>query len=207
MKIEKIIDYQMDQNCYFVYEGTKGFLIDPGNCPEKIIKKIKECQAEPAAILLTHAHYDHICGTDKIIREWSVPVYGSAECRNNVKSTVLNVSSMFGEEYVLPCPVLLFADGETKVISEIPVTCLKTPGHTDCSVCYRIGDHVFSGDTLFLRSVGRWDFPNGNFEALEGSVKNCLYQLPDEVKVFPGHGNDTSIGYEKKFNLVIRNGD
>lgn len=207
MEIEKIVDYQMDQNCYLVHENKKGFLIDPGGCPEKIIERVKKLQVELCAILLTHGHYDHICGTDAVLEEWSIPVYGSELCEKNAKSPILNVSSLFGEDFSLKCPVLPIADGEEKSFAELPVTCISTPGHTDCSVCYRIGNVLFSGDTLFLRSVGRWDFPNGDLDALKHSLRDRLYQLPDEVLVFPGHGNDTSIGYEKKFNLTIRNGD
>ena len=85
-----------------------------------------------------------------------------------------------------------------KNLCGIDIKCIYTPGHTDCSVCFLAENSLFSGDTLFFESVGRWDFETGNFQELENSVRNKLYSLPDDTKVYPGHGRQTSIGYEKK---------
>ena len=84
------------------------------------------------------------------------------------------------------------------------VKCIYTPGHTNCSVCYLFGKEMFCGDTLFLRNCGRWDLPTGNEEDLRKSVKEKIYTLDENIILHPGHGEDTSIGYEKKFNFYIK---
>ena len=81
---------------------------------------------------------------------------------------------------------------------------MYTPGHTNCGVCYLMGNHIFVGDTLFLRNCGRWDLPTGDEMTLRKSIKEKLYTLPDDITVHCGHGSDTAIGYEKKFNFYVK---
>ena len=81
---------------------------------------------------------------------------------------------------------------------------MKTPGHTNCSTCFLFGDNLISGDTLFQRNVGRWDLPTGDGRILVNTIKNKIFNLDEDINVYPGHGSKTSIGYEKKFNLFIK---
>ena len=94
-------------------------------------------------------------------------------------------------------------DGEERDFDGISVKCIYTPGHTDGSVCYLIENNLFSGDTLFKRSIGRCDLPTGNMDILEDSIKNIIYKMDENIVVYPGHGEETTIGYEKKNNLYI----
>ena len=209
MIIEKIIDFEMDENCYILYK--KGcsvcLLIDPGANYSKIINYLEEKNLQLSHILLTHCHYDHISSIKELKEKTAAVVLSGEECKENIKSNIINVSMMFGKDLSGDFVDETFSDREEKEIAGIKVKCIKTPGHTNCSVCYQIDDNIFSGDTLFLRTTGRWDLPTGDFDTLKESIQNKLYKMDEHCKVFPGHGNSTTIGYEKKYNLSISNQD
>lgn len=204
MIIKKVIDFDMDQNCYIVSEdGENCIVIDPGCGYEKIVKELKESSFTVLKILLTHCHYDHMAGAERLKKATGAKIVSGKNCRENIKNTIINVSKMFGDELVGADVDEVVSDNEKFEIGGMKIKCIETPGHTDCSVCYLIEDCLFTGDTLFLRTTGRWDLPTGNYEMLENSLKEKLYKLDDDIKVYPGHGNPTSIGYEKKFNMSI----
>lgn len=198
MYIKRIVSEEMDQNCYLVSKGNKGILIDPGIDTFKIIKETQGFEIN--YILLTHCHYDHIYSVNELRK--SKIVAGSKVCSDNIinpKITLIDSEQNFERG----CDII-FTDGEEKVLDGIKVKGIYTPGHTGCGICYLIEDNLFSGDTLFFGSVGRCDLPTGNAYELKNSIMNKLYVLPEETKVFPGHGRSTSIGYEKKNNLYFR---
>lgn len=205
MIIKKVTDFDMDQNCYILSKENKKecIVIDPGCAYEKIIKMINENEFTVSAILLTHCHYDHVFSAEKLKKETGAEIISGKKCSENIKNSVINVSDMFGNRIIGNESDKVLSDGENIKISGMEIKCIETPGHTDCSVCYLVEDYLFTGDTLFLRTVGRWDLPTGNFEILEKSLKEKIYILNDNIKVYPGHGNSTSVGYEKKFNMVI----
>ncbi len=203
MKVEKIISSEMDQNCYLIYgDGKKGALIDPGRDYKKIQNKINELGVEVEYIILTHCHYDHTEGVLKL-RDGKKLVC-SPSCNNNIKSSKNNLSIFSGNGFTLENADIIISDGEKLTVDEIEITAILTPGHTDGGMCFLADNKLFSGDTLFKNSIGRWDFPTGSGKALINSIKNKLYTLPDETVVYPGHGEDTTIGYEKKNNMYIK---
>ena len=108
---------------------------------------------------------------------------------------VIGVETPKADAYINDNDILKFGNTEIKVI--------HTPGHTEGCVCYLIDGQLFSGDTLFRDSVGRCDLPGGNFSKLSDSIKNILFKLDDNMVVYPGHGPETTIGYEKKYNEII----
>ena len=197
MEINKIVDFNMDQNCYVITHNGSVLVIDPGS--EKAVSGIEKADA----ILLTHSHYDHTAGVPALKKKTGATVICTKECRENLKNARLNVSVMFGENMSLDCVDKTVSDGEEFKIGDILIKCIKTPGHTSCSTCYLTEDNLFSGDTIFLRTTGRWDLPTGDFSVLENSIKNKIYTLDENLTVYPGHGEKTSVGYEKKFNMVI----
>ena len=98
----------------------------------------------------------------------------------------------------------ILTDGAILSVGNLKIKAIHTPGHTNGGMCFLIEDHLFSGDTLFLRSIGRCDLPKGDEEALKKSIKEKLYTLDDDIIVHPGHGNDTKIYYEKRYNMYVR---
>ena len=192
MEIKIIKSEEMDQNCYLLSNGKEAVLIDPGEDTFKILKEIQGYNVK--YILLTHCHFDHIYSLAEL--KGQKTVLGSFNLIRNITNPKIT--------FLSSCKNLdskidgFFKDGEVKNLCGMDIKCIYTPGHTDCSSCFIVENCLFSGDTLFFESVGRWDFETGNFSELENSVKNKLYLLPDEVKVYPGHGKSTTIGYEKK---------
>ncbi len=204
MEVKRVIDYDMDENCYIFYNEKDDvcFLIDPGCDIEKIKKTINNRKV--THILLTHCHYDHIKGVNKIKEEYNSLVVASKNCVENIRDMFKNASSLFND--IIDDVVIdeIIQDNEEKVINNIKIKCIETKGHTDCSVCYIIDNKLYSGDTLFKRSIGRTDLKTGSYEEIENNIKSKLYVLDDETEVFPGHGEKTTIGYEKKFNMFVR---
>ena len=159
---------------------------------------------KPKAILLTHGHGDHIGGVQDIVDAYQVPVYIHKGDVPYLADPELNLSA-----YSNPTPIKVNADiievqqGDHITCGAINLEVLETPGHTPGGVCYYMDGLVFVGDTLFRDSVGRTDFPNGSYETLMESIKTQLYKLPDNTMVYPGHGPETNIGYEKQYNPFV----
>lgn len=197
MEIKKIVSYEMDQNCYLLTENGFGILIDPGLDTLKIMKETEDITIN--YILLTHCHFDHLYSLNKIRGEKKV--VGTKNCSFNMIRPEI---SLAGSEAIpdASCDIKM-EDGEEMDFDGIRIKCIHTPGHTNGSCSYLIENNLFSGDTLFLNSVGRWDLPTGNLDVLKDSIKNKLYKLSDDINVFPGHGEKTTIGNEKKYNGFI----
>lgn len=190
-------------NCYFVYrEGQNDvILIDPADRGDYIFEALKERGFSVKAILLTHGHFDHIWGSNKL-RELSGALIYALDAEKELCSSVkLNVSEQAGRAYTVEADVYV-KDGEELNLVGMPCKVIATPGHTGGSCCYYFEEAGFliSGDTLFQESVGRTDFPTGSMSAIVRSIKEKLFVLPQEVKVYPGHGESTTIGYEKANN-------
>ena len=197
MEIKKIVSYEMDQNCYLISENSFGILIDPGFSTEKILSEIKDVKVN--YILLTHCHIDHLYSLNKI--RSSKMVVGTKNCSLNM---IRDEISLCGID-CLPdasCDIEM-EDGQVLNFDGICVKCIHTPGHTNCSCCYLIENNLFSGDTLFRTNIGRCDLPTGDYLVIEKSIRKKLYCLDDEIKVFAGHGQETTIGFEKKFNAFF----
>lgn len=183
----------LNTNCYLVIEGKRGILIDAGEDPEEIIQYIKSREIELEAILATHGHYDHILGVPTLKKYLgNVPFYLHKNDEKLVKSDY-RTSSISADKY-------LEGEGEL-VFGNIKVKVIETPGHTLGSVSYLIGDSLFTGDTLFNESIGRYDL-GGDKELLKKSLRK-LMELDDSLTVYPGHGFFTTLGYEKLHNPFL----
>ncbi|MBQ8726561.1 MAG: MBL fold metallo-hydrolase [Clostridia bacterium] len=191
-------------NCYTVYDDdTKNCLIiDLGGDFYKIIEQTKSLGLTVKGALLTHAHFDHAMGT-VYCKSAGIPVFVSKE-----DSLLLlgdgNLAKAFGlGEFSLQADGIL-AEGKTQ-IGGIDLQVIKTAGHTAGSVCFLIEDKLFSGDTLFCSSYGRYDLPTGNFSDLKNSIINKLFTLNGNIMVLPGHGGKTTIERERKYNPINDN--
>ena len=207
LKIGKIVMGSVQTNCYFLYQEdqNKIIVVDPADRGEYLYNAFKEAGLEVVAILLTHAHFDHIWGCNQLRELAGVQVFAFEEEKELCESPKLNVSEDVGRPYTATVDWYL-KDGETVTIEGMEFKVIWTPGHTQGSCCYYFekDNILISGDTLFEGSVGRSDLPTGNGATLTRSLKERLMILPDETLVFPGHGDSTTIADEKKYNPFIR---
>ena len=204
MQIKVLNDLYTDENTYFLIDGKDAAIIDPGTSYEKIKEFSKELNIK--YILLTHCHYDHISSAVEIVSDTGAKICCSKECAEHIKDVNISLTKMgLGKPLIIEKADIILEDGQEFLFNENIIKVIKTPGHTSCSTCYLYEDNLFSGDTLFFQNVGRWDLPTGNGEELIKSVKEKLYTLDDNIKVYAGHGRETTIGYEKKFNFYIKN--
>lgn len=202
MQIKKIISWECDENCYLVSEGNSGILIDPGVSGKDITDACKGINIE--YIFLTHSHFDHVESVAEIKEKTGAKVIASQKCSENLGDNIKNVSYLFGEDKSFAPADIIVGDKEVIKTSFCDVKCIFTPGHTDGSVSFVIEGHVFTGDTIFRMSVGRWDLPTGNFSELENSVKERIFTLPDNFTIHSGHGADSSVGFEKANNPYVK---
>ena len=197
----------LSTNCYFlIHKDTRQMVIvDPGADAERLKVKIQEQKLKPQAILLTHAHGDHILGVEYLKNAYQIPVYIHEVDSEPLLYADRNLSLMFGSETSIKADVCL-KDQQELQLAGFEIRVLFTPGHTAGGCCYYLPQEqvLMSGDTLFYDSIGRTDFPGGSMSELLRSVRDKLMTLPDETDVYPGHGEPTTIGREREYNAWIR---
>ena len=178
-------------------------LIDaPQDIPE-LKKVVDKLGANVKYILITHGHFDHIMGLNSLKKTLNAP---AVICKDDlvISDNVNEFTRLFGVPDIVPPTYEKFVkDGDVLDVGDMQIKVIQTPGHTEGGVCYLIGENLFSGDTLFKQSVGRTDLFGGNLEKIRHSVKEVLFKLDENIKVFPGHGPITTIAYEKKYNEII----
>lgn len=187
-------------NCYIIMDETTKdtVVIDIGGDEDDIIKAIKALSANVKAILLTHGHLDHVDGVMGFKKVYNAPVYINKEDEELMEKEAYMFGSFEGNKadyYV--------NDGDIIEAGSITVKAIATPGHTPGGMCYLIGKDIFTGDTLFLRSVGRSDGPGGSHEILINSIHNKLMKFDNDTKVWCGHGQGTTIGNERVLNPFL----
>lgn len=204
MKIKRFALGTLWTNCYLVWDSKgNGVVFDPGGPAEEVEKFIKNNDIRLHWIVLTHGHGDHIGGIPDLrnLSEHGVAVhYADAKCLTDAN---VNLSGLMGAPVEFAAADKELSDGDVINIGSLVLNVIYTPGHTEGGICVLITDGsekiLISGDTLFARSIGRSDLPGGDEEKLLKSLQR-LNDLPDDLKVFPGHGPETTIGEEKRFN-------
>lgn len=203
LDIESLVLGGVQTNCYLLmHRDTKELLIvDPADEFFRIEQKIAAMGGKPAAVLLTHGHYDHMLAADEARRAYGVKVYAHELEEEVLSDPVKNLSGLWAAAHTMRADVTV-KDREELSIAGFAIRVLHTPGHTQGSVCYYFPEEraLISGDTLFAQSVGRTDFPTSDVRKMRQSVRMLLETLPADTRVFPGHMGDTTIGYEKRYN-------
>lgn len=207
MKVEKFVTGIISTNCYLVSneETKEAVLVDPAAVPASLVRHIQEEGLTIKAILLTHAHFDHIMGIDKTIEMYgAMPVYVEESDLELLHNPQLNESTVYTAGYSYAGGDAVHGGDVLKLIG-YDFEVIHTPGHTQGGACYYVKSQgvVFSGDTLFCCSVGRSDFATSSTSALIRSIREKLFLLPDETIVYPGHMGATTIGNEKVNNPYV----
>lgn len=205
-KVKRIVLGAVSTNCYILYhDDTKHAVVfDPADDAGRIADIVHELGLCVDAIMLTHGHFDHILAAGELRQLWNCKVMAHEDEEDVAADVQLNLSVQFGAGYTLKIDETL-TDKQEINIAGFDMQVLHTPGHTKGSTCYYLQKEgiIFSGDTLFAGSVGRSDFPTGSGAVLLRSVREKLMPLPDETQVLPGHGDTSTIGYEKENNPFI----
>ena len=196
----------LEENCYLYAcpQTREAVILDPGDEAQRILETIQDLKLIPKYIINTHGHMDHICAIDEVSSVYPVPL-AIHPADVALYSDEFNALA-FGRipPLVKRRPDLLLQEGDTISFGTLILEVLHTPGHTPGSICLVSPSHcVFSGDTLFYRGIGRTDLPGGNYAQIEQSIRNKLYTLEDELIVFPGHGQPTTIIEEKYENPFV----
>ncbi|MCR5650449.1 MAG: MBL fold metallo-hydrolase [Lachnospiraceae bacterium] len=204
MSIKSMVLGPVQTNVYFLIndETKETVLFDPAYAGERIVHYLEGEKLILKAVFLTHGHFDHITGVSEVVAGLKVPVYAARNEERVLMDGELNESlDSYGRSITVK-PDVLLDDGQEIEIAGMKIRMIETPGHTEGSCCYYYeeGKVLISGDTLFAGSVGRTDLPTGSMKQLLSSIENKLLQLPDDVEVYPGHGEFTTIGYERKWN-------
>lgn len=210
LRIETATSMPFDQNAYILWrEGdTRAAVVDPGMQPEKILSVLATHSLEPEMILLTHGHVDHIVGVGAIKERWpECPVVIGEGDAVKLTDPERNLSAGYGIPFTSPPADRTVREGQTIDVAGVRLEVRETPGHSAGHVVFVTEDrgqtHVLGGDMLFAGSVGRSDFPDGDWEALRDAIHQKMFDLPDDAIVYPGHGPTTTIGEEKAHNPFV----
>ena len=203
MEVRILNDIYSDENTYFIIDKEKAIVIDPGSTFEKTEEFAKDIEIE--YIFLTHCHYDHIRCVNEIREKYNAKVCCTLEAAENIKNPDISLTMMgLGKRLSIENAEIILDEETDFDFYGNKIKTIKTPGHTSCSTVFLLGENLFSGDTIFYQNVGRWDLPTGNGETLIKSIKEKIYTLPDNTRIYPGHGRSTSVDYEKKYNMYVR---
>lgn len=202
--VQKILLYgEIPVNSYILEENGECYIIDPGYEKERVIDYIKDSGLSVKGILLTHAHIDHVGAIDA----FDVPVYLHEEEHNILLNDELNGFEFYhrSKPYdIKNIKIVTLKDGDKLPLGDKYIEVIHTPGHTVGGVCYRYNNDLYTGDTLFKHTVGRWDFPLGNLSKLKKSVVNLIDSQEDNVMIHPAHGESSTIGHEKNHNQFYK---
>jgi hydroxyacylglutathione hydrolase len=209
MKIDHLILGAYQTNCYVLRSGetaTDCLIVDPGLEAGDLLDFLHQHELNPVAVVLTHGHIDHMAGVAALRQEYpDTKVYIHKLDAEMLIEPRHNLSALVGVMFKTEPADVLIQDKSTVEEAGIKLDVLHTPGHTPGGICLYSKDEgvVFTNDTLFADSIGRSDFPGGSVAQLLSNIKDRLFTLPDDTKVYPGHGPETTIAHEKAHNPFL----
>lgn len=207
MKVLLLSGGMLPTNCYFLIDEKtkKSAVVDPGFYSTQMEAVIQDIGADNVDyILLTHGHFDHMLGAGKVKKQTGAKVVITAADSGMLQDDHLNLAALFtSERPTLREADILVKDGDVLPLGELAIRVIATPGHTVGGCCYQVENAVFTGDTLMRGTIGRSDFPTGNYTDLLASVKK-LGELPGDYHVYPGHESETTLAYERENNPFLR---
>lgn len=207
--IKSFVTNNIGENCHIFSSGNgEAVIIDCGAYSERQWELIKQYIDKEGLTLKyalqTHAHFDHIYGLCFVERDFGLKPFIHTADKQLYEHADDTCMALMGVPFPNPQPEIgrLLQDGDKLLLGECTIEVIHTPGHTHGGVCFYIPEEgvLFSGDTLFQGSIGRTDFPGGDYETELSSIRNSLFTLPPHTKVYPGHGPSTTIDYEMKYN-------
>ena len=196
---------ELDTNCYIVWDDSRiAMVVDPADDADEILAVIQSEKLSVAAVVLTHVHFDHLLAAEEVCAATGAPLYVGKGDEDALSDPIRNLSGVFQ----MCAPVCLKADkllgdGDVLAIGELSFTVLETPGHTPGCICLMGEDVLLAGDTLFYDSIGRVDFPGSDVPSMISSLRR-LVSLPAELRVYSGHGPETTIGREVACNPYLQ---
>jgi glyoxylase-like metal-dependent hydrolase (beta-lactamase superfamily II) len=206
LNVETFTDFTFGTNSYLVWEegADKAVLVDAGLNTELILDFIRKKGLSLEAVLLTHGHPDHLVGAADVAEATGADVYLNSIEAKVVEMMPEMILAMLGiDELKTPEEFKPLEDGQVLELAGLKIKVLHTPGHSPGSVSFLVDDALFDGDLVFRGSIGRTDFPGGDFGTLIRSVKEKVFVLPTETKVYPGHMGMTTVGWEKRTNPFL----
>ncbi|NOX38807.1 MAG: MBL fold metallo-hydrolase [Calditrichaeota bacterium] len=185
-------------------QSNRAILIDAAEDVTPILRKIRELQLQLVYLINTHGHGDHIAGNSAIIQETGAQLLIHALDAPYLTDPNLNLSMMLGIHLESPPPDAYLNEGDVLEIDDIRLNVLHTPGHTPGHISLVAEGVAFVGDVIFRESIGRTDFPQSSHYQLLETIRTKIYTLPDETVLYNGHGPETTVGHEKKYNPFVR---
>lgn len=206
MKIIKLEVGNLGTNCYIVYceKTKKAAVIDPGGNAEEIIAIINREELILEYIINTHGHVDHIQANNKVKEATGAKILIHEQDANMLTSAHYNLSVYVGNAITCESADRMLKEGDIITFGSIELKVLHTPGHSPGGICLLAEDVLFCGDTIFCESIGRTDFLGGSYSQLINSIKEKIMVLKDDVKLLPGHGPDSNVGWERRMNPFIQ---
>lgn len=201
MKIQCIQAGSLEANCYIVNDAGVALIIDPGGDAEKIANIVREEECVAEKIILTHGHFDHIGAADAVRRKCGAKIYIHRLDAPMLSDNQKNLSFLSNEA---PAPFEadgFLNDGDSINVGNAVFRVYHTPGHSPGGICLYTDGVLFSGDLIFKGSIGRFDF--GDFRQERSSVTKMIHMFDDDVRILPGHGEETTVGFEKKYNPYV----
>ena len=203
MKIELLCRGMVESNCYALVEGDEAVLIDAGAHPDDIDSALEKRGLRLRAILLTHGHFDHILGAEAVAEKHRVPVYIHENDEEMLSDGMKNAYSVFfGGEWGEFHGAQTFGDGDALSIFGEEIEVVHTPGHSEGSVCFKVGNNLFTGDTIFSRGTGRCDLYSGDTDKIRASIA-MLGELPEDMIIYPGHGIACKLGESMRYARLV----